>query len=169
MCRNGHESSEGECKECKRLRDAKYRYNNAEKIKKSQRKTYRKYHESRKQKMRDYAAANSKAAVDRAARWNADHPESKRAAVRNRRRRLQGAAGTHDAKDVEVLYKKQSGRCAGCQCTLAAGYHVDHKNPVARGGSNWPRNLQLLCARCNHRKGAMNMREWTRKRLAYGK
>ena len=32
--------------------------------------------------------------------------------------------------------------------------HVDHITPVARGGSDWPTDLQPLCAACNLRKGA---------------
>ena len=32
--------------------------------------------------------------------------------------------------------------------------HIDHIHPIAAGGTNAPDNLQLLCARCNSRKGA---------------
>jgi 5-methylcytosine-specific restriction endonuclease McrA len=31
---------------------------------------------------------------------------------------------------------------------------------VSRGGSNWPANIQLLCAWCNRSKGAKLMEEW---------
>lgn len=32
--------------------------------------------------------------------------------------------------------------------------HIDHITPLKLGGSNWPRNLQLLCASCNIIKNA---------------
>jgi 5-methylcytosine-specific restriction endonuclease McrA len=36
-------------------------------------------------------------------------------------------------------------------------------NPLSRGGSNWPSNLQLLCKTCNSSKNNRTMEEW----LAY--
>jgi hypothetical protein len=46
--------------------------------------------------------------------------------------------------------------CARCgRVELDRGaVHLDHIVPVARGGSNAPANLQVLCAGCNLRKGA---------------
>ncbi len=31
---------------------------------------------------------------------------------------------------------------------------MDHLVPISRGGTNDPRNLQVLCRRCNGSKGA---------------
>ena len=69
-----------------------------------------------------------------------------------RRKRVRG---TYTAEDVRRLYLVQAGRCRSCLRSLAVvGYHVDHVVPIAKGGLNVVGNLQLLCPRCNLRKGA---------------
>lgn len=47
--------------------------------------------------------------------------------------------------------------------SLREGYELDHIEPLARGGSSWPRNLQLLCQPCNRRKQAQDPLVWARK------
>ena len=46
----------------------------------------------------------------------------------------------------------QDARCTYCG-TLLAAYHIDHKTPLRRGGTNDMENLQLLCPTCNMSKG----------------
>ncbi len=81
---------------------------------------------------------------------------------RIRRARKLKAKGSHTRHDVDRLYFKQRGRCAAphCRALLAFGYHVDHKIPLSRGGSNYARNLQLMCQPCNDSKGTRTMKEW---------
>lgn len=72
----------------------------------------------------------------------------------NRRARKKGSAETHVRADVADLFTKQRGRCGYCRKKLGDRLHVDHIIPLARGGSNGKRNLQLLCQPCNSRKSA---------------
>ena len=37
---------------------------------------------------------------------------------------------------------------------------VDHVLPKAKGGTDQPSNLQLLCSGCNRSKGSRTMAEW---------
>lgn len=70
-------------------------------------------------------------------------------------------SGEHTAADIAKLWEAQAARCNGCGCDLnESGYHVDHVEPIAKGGSNGPENLQLLCPTCNLSKGTKSMSEW---------
>jgi 5-methylcytosine-specific restriction endonuclease McrA len=90
----------------------------------------------------------------RVKRHRKDNPEMYAAVSRNKRARKRSAGGTHSADDIASIRKMQRDRCANCQTKLDGGGHVDHIFPLAKGGSNDRRNLQLLCARCNTTKHA---------------
>ena len=67
-------------------------------------------------------------------------------------------------EDKGYLYRKQKGRCNYCGCRLSIHhFHVDHKIPIDRNGSEGLRNKQLLCGPCNSRKGDMTDGEFRRK------
>ena len=55
--------------------------------------------------------------------------------------------------DVKVfVWKRDGGRCVKCGNNQKLEF--DHVIPVALGGANTARNLQLLCETCNRSKGA---------------
>ena len=63
-------------------------------------------------------------------------------------------------ENIDYLYGKQRGHCAGC------GNHyrdkdlaLDHIVPRAAGGSDELDNLQLLCTACNSTKGTGTMQD----------
>ena len=59
------------------------------------------------------------------------------------------------------LYRRQQGRCLYCGGRQRMDLmDIDHRTPLARGGSNDRRNLQLLCRTCNLRKGTRTDREF---------
>lgn len=89
-----------------------------------------------------------------AAAWRITNPEKYRANQTNRYALVRGAEGKHTAVEVVALLKRQKGKCAYCKRSIVANYHKDHIQPLSKGGSNWIRNIQLLCPPCNHRKSA---------------
>ncbi|MHB1570538.1 MAG: HNH endonuclease [Solirubrobacteraceae bacterium] len=50
------------------------------------------------------------------------------------------------------VWRRDRGRCV--ECGSQENLEFDHVIPVAKGGANTERNLQLLCQECNRRKGA---------------
>lgn len=76
-----------------------------------------------------------------------------RIALHKRRARILNAEGSHTKADIDFLFESQKRKCAICQCSIKDGYHVDHKTPLSKGGSNSKENLQLTCNSCNCSKG----------------
>lgn len=79
--------------------------------------------------------------------------------------RRRGAEGKHTKEDVAQILVAQKHKCANpmCRKSLKSGFDVDHIVPIAKGGTNWPRNLQLMCSPCNKRKNALLPTEWARR------
>lgn len=112
------------------------------------------------EKARDYAkqwAEDNAEKVDESRKkWAANNPEAVRSNSRARRARRCGAEGFHKANEIAAILKRQKHKCAECGVSVRdkGSAEVDHIMPLALGGSNWPSNLQILCVKCNRKKGA---------------
>jgi 5-methylcytosine-specific restriction endonuclease McrA len=113
--------------------------------------------------------ANMRQHIDSGIRWRKNNPEKARAIKQARRAREMKAKGRYTHADIKRLFFVQRGRCAECRCGIVNKYHVDHKMPLSRGGSNYPKNIQLLCESCNTSKGKKTMREWRAYKLKIAK
>jgi 5-methylcytosine-specific restriction endonuclease McrA len=111
-----------------------------------------------------YREAN-KAAVRRGIKaWQQENPERVRLYSRNHEALAVSAEGFHTADDIAAIRRAQNDKCALCSVRLMGKGHVDHIHPLAKGGSNWPKNLQLLCVSCNTSKGARHPIEFSQSR-----
>jgi 5-methylcytosine-specific restriction endonuclease McrA len=87
-----------------------------------------------------------------------------RIAMEHRRRERGAAGGTpFTYREWLALVEKHGGRCA--YCGVAAAMQVDHRTPLARGGTNEVANILPACGPCNQRKHTMTEAEF-RARLA---
>lgn len=96
----------------------------------------------------------------RTAAWSKKNPDARRAHFYNRLALKKRIGGKHTAADIKEFFSLQRGKCACCRASIKRGYHVDHIEPLARGGSNDRANIQLLCPTCNLRKGAKAPERW---------
>lgn len=53
---------------------------------------------------------------------------------------------------IQTLYRQQRGLCWWCSVELLGIYEIDHRVPLAMGGTNEIGNLCLSCIDCNHSK-----------------
>lgn len=83
--------------------------------------------------------------------WREKNLDRARALTKLNKARRKGAKGRFTATDVERIRKSQNGRCAYCRIKITKNViiHLDHIQPVSKGGTNFPANLQILCAACN--------------------
>jgi hypothetical protein len=72
------------------------------------------------------------------------------------------ADGSYDKEYPKKLYDLQRGKCASCYKKLNGKYDVDHIFPIAKGGTNYPENIQLLCKSCNCKKHAKDPFVWAK-------
>lgn len=191
LCRRGHfeESrvSSSACIECCTINAKRYAAENPERIA-SHRKAlsasgyfaeyYRENRERRIQESTQWGKdnpekfkKNAKASRDRNSEkikqrvtaYRKANPEKSRQNVRNRRAARKLAGGVCTPADIAKIYEAQKGKCADCKKSVGKIYHADHIMPLARGGSNWPSNIQILCPRCNLTKNAHDPIDWAQK------
>lgn len=108
---------------------------------------------------RDWYARNR---LKRLATLAARSPEVKRAIKAIRRIRERNGGANFRAADLKEIIRQQRSKCAYCRLTITDTYHADHIIPLARGGNNSRRNIQLLCQRCNLSKGAKHPLDFAR-------
>lgn len=182
------------CRTCKRDALNKYQRNNAEKVRRyksawvarrgeSYREVLRQWYQRNKDakdaaskkwasenraRLNELARARYKkdrnAHIQSVYKWRKNNPEHFRGIDHAYRARKRAADGVWSKGDVIRLLERQRGRCAVCKTKLTKSYNVDHIVPLARGGSNYPTNLQLLCKSCNSSKGCKDPIEFMRQR-----
>jgi 5-methylcytosine-specific restriction endonuclease McrA len=97
------------------------------------------------------------------AEYQRTHLELRRQLSARRRARKLQAAGSFTVGEWLALVELWDGCCA--YCGARAPLEIDHRVPLARGGSNSIDNILPACGPCNRRKYALSEQEF-RARLA---
>lgn len=87
-------------------------------------------------------------------------PELERIKAAKRRAQKRKEGGKLSKNVIETLLKKQQSLCACCLVPLQGVFHLDHKTPLSRGGTNTDDNVQLLLPTCNLRKYTLTQEEF---------
>jgi hypothetical protein len=99
-------------------------------------------------------AANPERSKANSAAWAKKNLESRRLHWHNRQAKKIESGGKLSKGLADKLLKSQKGKCICCGLPLGDDYHLDHKMPLALGGSNVDSNMQLLRRLCNLQKSS---------------
>lgn len=135
-------------------------WKNPEKARERSRNWNEKHLEQRRSINRDWNRRNKSRVTLRIREWRRAFPEKAQAAKDRRRALEHNAKGSHTADDIRLLRKTQP-NCWWCGKSVGSKYHVDHRIPLARGGSNAPENLCISCPQCNQSKNDKLPAEWS--------
>ena len=143
---------------------AKKREENREKLRAGARIYAAAHREEARKKTTAWRIANPERHKNALIAWRKIHPGYNVPYKQKRRARERLAEGSFTAADLKKIRVLQRDKCAVCKSRLHGMGHCDHVTPLARGGSNWPENIQLLCGRCNQSKGARSQVEFAQSR-----
>lgn len=152
-CPRGHDgiryTSSGNCIEClalfasssaKKQYDSKYAALNRDRIREVSRAYFERTRDQRAEVARRWAAQN------------ADKVRATKMAYKARRRTTESQG---DPTTKILAWEKRVPKvCHWCGANCADKYHVDHYEPLSKGGKHEIRNLVIACPRCNLRKSA---------------
>jgi 5-methylcytosine-specific restriction endonuclease McrA len=164
-----------------RERNARYRANNPERVRASQRRSTLAHPETHREASRRYTAKHRDRIRECHRRERLEHPERVRERKRrhyakdlatsrvrglayaNTRRALKAQTGSEKLglRDLEALFRFQEGRCVYCKEPLSGRRDLDHLVPLSRGGAHALSNLAWACVPCNRRKGQKTAREFS--------
>lgn len=109
-----------------------------------------------KERAAQYREMNPEKIKAATAKWRKANPDCKRISEQNRRAIKKNSQGRLTTGLSKKLFVLQKGKCPCCSNPLGSDYHMDHKMPLALGGSNTDDNMQLLRAICNMQKSALH-------------
>jgi 5-methylcytosine-specific restriction endonuclease McrA len=109
------------------------------------------HYDEQRRRAHEYYQAHAEIMRERARAWRCANPEKSRVWIKQRRAQRRSAPGRYTLADIRALEVAQAGLCAYCRQPYGR-YHIEHRQPLCHGGSNWPANLCLACATCNLRK-----------------
>ena len=133
----------------------------------TKRKSHKKYQDKNPEANRARAKAWREANPERYAelnkKWRAENKSVVLGLIHARRARQHNSGGRYTKADIDRIYTAQRGKCAGCRANVGKKFHVDHIIPIAKGGDNSARNIQIMCAPCNLRKSASDPIDFNRR------
>lgn len=95
---------------------------------------------------------------ERNQKWKKENPDKAKAHDHKRRALKADAPGNATAADIDARFEYHGNKCI--YCGSEDSLEVEHRIPLARGGSNHPANLAPACRSCNSSKGTKTETEF---------
>jgi hypothetical protein len=123
----------------------------------------RAYTDRYRPRVRAWYLEHAEETIRRSLEWGRRNPD--RVRIKNHKFRAirEAAEGSWTQQDIDRILEAQDWECYYCHQPLDESYEVDHKQPLRRGGTNWPGNLACACRLCNRRKHALTESEFRAK------
>lgn len=112
---------------------------------------------SKKKESSACSACRRKKAAQHAQNYYRRMPPDKRHTLTHKRR-AESYGVTHVPYSRTAILARWGHRCAYCP---AVAKHLDHVNPLSKGGTDTEDNIVPACQRCNLSKGAKTLAEWS--------
>lgn len=148
------------CKACATAKANQWYRDNSDRAREARRKWAKENPEKISESVKRRRSVSPELFKKRGLKYYYAHTDRVLTVQRNLRAKRQGAVGRHTAEDVTAKFNLQGGLCYYCKVPLEPGFHVDHKIPTSKGGSNWPANICCACPSCNSRKGDVSFWEF---------
>lgn len=139
-------------KEKKRQMDHDYYQRNSEKIKLRSKQWIIENRDLHNSYVSNYSRNNRYRVTVKLREWQRKNPDKVRMYAHNRRALKINAPGIFTEDHITNQYNKQNGLCYYCLIPLNHKYHLEHKIPLKRGGTNFPDNIVCSCQTCNSEK-----------------
>ena len=148
------------CKECGLTDSKKYLKENFQKVSDYQRKQYEKMRATRLKQVKVWSEENAEKTKEYKRKYSKEHPEVGLAVRHRRRARVRGAEA-EKYKYLEI-FERDNWTCQICKQPIDKTFrsphpmsaNLDHKKPLAKGGSDTPSNVQATHRKCNLKKSA---------------
>lgn len=144
-------------------KDKKRRWylNNIEYSKEYARKHHTENKEARREKAKQYHLANCKVVREKKRQWALDNPEKRKAYRYARRARKLNNGPCMTSVEYESWEAAEPKECFYCGADCSNGdYHVDHIQPLSKGGTHQAHNLCIACKPCNLTKNDRDPEEF---------
>lgn len=129
----------------------------------------KKSHESARHK--EYYLLNKDKIRQRVKKWTKTPQGIACIKTSNHRRRLRkkGSGRSFSSDQLEKLKAYTLNCCEYCGIQVGDQYHVDHIQPISRGGDGCIQNIAIACEHCNCSKNAKTLQEFDILLVAYFK
>lgn len=155
--KNRKDGLQPRCKSCNR----EYREQNRERIREADREYRERNRERIREAEREWYQNNREHKIEYINGWRQNNPEKVKTYKATRRIRKRGNL-TEVGLQQSAEYRKmlEGTPCHYCG-TTEGPFHVDHKQPISRGGDDHWTNLVQACESCNLRKNDKTYEEFT--------